>query len=382
MNYLKLFLSLLICCAFNSLYGQYTTFKHYGTERQYIYYAPANLQENAPLVFVIHGYTGDASAIRNYSEMNDIADANGFAVCYPRGTQDQWNNRFFNVGYDFHNNQNVDDLDFLKLLALHLQNVHGLSPENTFATGLSNGGDMCYLLACQATETFKAIAPVAGMMLQDIMDDCNPTTPIPVLEIHGTDDDVTYWNGDPSNQDGWGAYPSIPDMMDFVINLNQCTDLESFNFPNISTNDGSTVVAEKHTNGINGNEVWLYTVENGGHDWPGAWGNMDIHSSQEIWWFFEKFLNTSVATNNQIANFNLEIYPNPATNTLVVTLPFQLQQSVHFTIVNSIGQTIISQTTNFEEVISIDIADLENGMYFLQSDFDNKMYSTKFIKQH
>jgi polyhydroxybutyrate depolymerase len=34
----------------------------------------------------------------------------------------------------------------------------------------------------------------------------------------------------------------------------------------------------------------LYRVENGGHDWPGAWGNMDIHASDALWGFFEAYL--------------------------------------------------------------------------------------------
>jgi hypothetical protein len=34
--------------------------------------------------------------------------------------------------------------------------------------------------------------------------------------------------------------------------------------------------------------VWLYTVDGGGHDWPGADGNMDISASREAWIFFEE----------------------------------------------------------------------------------------------
>ena len=34
-------------------------------------------------------------------------------------------------------------------------------------------------------------------------------------------------------------------------------------------------------------KVWLYTVSGGGHDWPGAYGNMDIDSSREAWLFFD-----------------------------------------------------------------------------------------------
>ena len=38
------------------------------------------------------------------------------------------------------------------------------------------------------------------------------------------------------------------------------------------------------------NEVRLYEVINGGHDWPGSSGNMDIESSEEIWSFFSQFI--------------------------------------------------------------------------------------------
>ena len=50
------------------------------------------------------------------------------------------------------------------------------------------------------------------------------------------------------------------------------------------------MVTEKHINGINNNEVWLYKVVNGGHEWPGAWGNMDINAGEEVWNFFSQYL--------------------------------------------------------------------------------------------
>ena len=59
---------------------------------------------------------------------------------------------------------------------------------------------MSYMLACEASDIFKAIAPVAGCMMEDIYNSCNPN-PIPVLEIHGTNDNVTLWDGDMDNND-------------------------------------------------------------------------------------------------------------------------------------------------------------------------------------
>ena len=60
--------------------------------------------------------------------------------------------------------------------------------------------------------------------------------------------------------------------------------------PNIDLSDDSIVITEKHIEGVHGKEVWLYKIMNGGHDWPGVWGNMDINAGVEILDFFSQFL--------------------------------------------------------------------------------------------
>ena len=62
----------------------------------------------------------------------------------------------------------------------------------------------------------------------------------------------------------------------------------SENLPNTDPNDGSTVLSEKYGAENSCTEVWLYTVQGGGHDWPGANGNMDIEASREAWLFFQQ----------------------------------------------------------------------------------------------
>jgi len=49
------------------VHAQYSTFNHNGLDREYIYYEPSDLPSNAPLIIVMHGYTGDASSIESYS---------------------------------------------------------------------------------------------------------------------------------------------------------------------------------------------------------------------------------------------------------------------------------------------------------------------------
>ena len=263
-------------------------FVHDGQLREYYLYIPDSAGENAPLVFVLHGYSGSAGGIMGYSGMNEVASENGFAVCYPQGLSDQSGYNFWNVGYAFHQNQTVNDVSFLSSLANYLQNEYSLDPQNTFSTGMSNGGDMSYMLACQANDVFRAIAPVAGCMMEEIYNTCD-SSPVPILEIHGTNDSVTLWDGDMENNDGWGAYYSIEDGIELWVETNGCLSSENILIPNTSTNDGSYIINHRYFNCNENAEVWLYEVVGGGHDWPGSNGNMDINASVEIWNFFNQY---------------------------------------------------------------------------------------------
>ncbi|MDA8859195.1 T9SS type A sorting domain-containing protein [Flavobacteriaceae bacterium] len=347
----------------------YTSFEHHGIDRDYIYYEPEGLEENSPLVFVMHGYSGDAENISNYSNMNDIADEYGFAVCYPRGTVDGSGNRFWNVGYDFHPNETVDDVDFLKELAIYLQSEHNLNADKTFATGMSNGGEMCYMLACQASETFKAVVSVAGMMLQEIMDTCNPSNLISIFEIHGINDNVNYYNGDPTSSGGWGVYPSIPETIDYWAEMNNCNEFSTEDLPNTNTTDGSYVVSEKNYGADNNNEVWLYKVYGGGHDWPGTQGaNMDIDASLEAWLFFNHIITNSLAVNYNEESMN-SLYPNPAKNSFSIS---SSNEFVSYVIYSISGDKVLIGSNK----INIDISSLSSGIYFVNI-LENNLSSTK-----
>jgi len=56
-----------------------------GRNRIYYLHLPTNLSPNAPLVFTLHGYGGTAKSMIEYAKMNEVANKNGFAVCYPQG---------------------------------------------------------------------------------------------------------------------------------------------------------------------------------------------------------------------------------------------------------------------------------------------------------
>ena len=133
---------------------QFLSFNHAGMTREYLLYQPADLPPHAPVVFVLHGYTDNAAKTRTFSHMDAIADRYGFAVVYPQGTKDAQGKRFWQVGYAFHANETINDVDFLVALAHHVQTTHQFAPQHTYMTGMSNGGDMAYLMACQRPDVF------------------------------------------------------------------------------------------------------------------------------------------------------------------------------------------------------------------------------------
>ena len=288
-----LLLCILILLRISDNYGQDSglsnfTFTIDGRERIYYLYIPDNLTDKAPLVFVFHGYGGNAKSMIEYSGMNPVADENGFAVCYPQGVFGEDEKNSWNAGYS---NPDVDDVKFITELALHLQQKYHFNPENTFGTGMSNGADICYVLACRAPEAFSAFAPVAGCMMETTFNACNPLKPVPIFETHGTDDDITYWNGDKNYSDIYGGYKGVRETLDFWVDINKCKSVKRDILPDPVKEDKSFVVREMYTDGVEGNEVWLYTLVGGKHDWPGSWGNMDFIASEEIWSFFRRFIN-------------------------------------------------------------------------------------------
>ena len=157
-------------------------FNHDGINRTYTLYKPNNLQDDAPLIFVLHGYGSNSKNIMGYSQMNDIANRNGFAVCYPQGSINYYtNSTHWNA--NLKEMSNVNDADFLSKLATFLQAEHNLSKENTFVSGMSNGGFMSYTLACEKSNIFSAIASVTGTMSGYDWRNCNPEKPIPILQL-------------------------------------------------------------------------------------------------------------------------------------------------------------------------------------------------------
>lgn len=261
-------------------------YRHQGMDRTYWLYLPENLPADAPLVLLLHGYKASAEGYR--PEMIEVAKENGFALCYPQGALDGRGKTCWNVGYPFQEGLKTDDVDFLCSLARHLQKEHGLSRKNTFLTGMSNGGEMCYLMAYLKPDVFAAFAPIAGLSMEWSYRKYEAKQPVPLMEVHGTSDKTSLWEGDPHNEGGWGAYLAVPQAVAYWAAKARCTYEEATELPLVR----NKVILHTYKGGEpawKGGpaiEVRLYEVIGGKH----TWALNDMDTCREIWEFFKVYL--------------------------------------------------------------------------------------------
>ena len=279
-------LCLLVALQFNALAQEKYQFRHQGLDREYWMYIPENLPEQAPLVFVLHGYGGKAEGY--CPQMIETARKHGFAVCYPQGEKAPKGKTGWNVGYPKQEGMKTDDIDFICDLARHVQKKFSLSRKNTFFSGMSNGGEMCYIMAMQHPEAFSAYASVAGLTMEWAYRSMSPKMAVPLMEIHGTADKTSLWEGDPDNNCGWGEYISVPLAVGVWAAEAKSTHTETVELPVIN----NKVLMHRH---LGGSPAWeggpeievrLYEVVGGKH----SWAHKDMDTCEEIWKFFSKYL--------------------------------------------------------------------------------------------
>lgn len=341
------------------------TIQHDGITREYILYIPAsyNADSETPMVMSFHGRSSNAQVNFSYTNFTSIADTAGFILIHPQGTiyngLSHWNVGGFTLG------STVDDVGFVSTLLDVISNFYNIDQDRIYSTGMSNGGYMSFLLACQLSDRIAAVASVTGSMTPQTYNACDPQHPTPVLQIHGTSDETVPYNGNPL------FTKSIDDVLDYWVDFNNCNSSPIVvNIPDINTSDGSTVDYFVYSDGDNCVTTEHFKVYNGGHDWPGAFGNMDIDASTEVWKFLSKhdingLIGCSSLTTNKAVNERKElfVFPNPASES--VTIAMQFTENLDFSIYSSVGELVLTGVVD-RNAKTIDISALNPNIYFLR----------------
>ena len=269
-----------------------------GRERSYLVHVPPKYdpQKPSPVVLIFHGGGSNAEQMIRFCGLNPKADQEGFIAVYPQGTGRFKRLLTWNGGNccGYAQSNKVDDVAFVRALLDDLAKVANVDAKRIYATGMSNGAIMCYLLASELSDRIAAIAPVSGPMGTE---SCNPNRPVPVIHFHGTDDQFAPFNGGKGSKSlSQTEFFSVEHSIRAWVKANGCSETPVIADEPNKSDDGMTVQRKSYGPGTDGAEVVLLTINGGGHTWPGrepilrslGKSTRDISANDLMWEFFQK----------------------------------------------------------------------------------------------
>lgn len=269
-----------------------------GLVRTYLLHLPPSYARGTPvaLVFVLHGGGGTATQIEPFTNFSVLADRQGFVVVYPDAVERNWNDGR-EVQQIQAQRERVDDVAFFSAMIETLARAYSIDPRRIFATGISNGGFMSQLLAIRLADRLAAIAAVAAGMAPSVAEQ-PPKGSISVLIMNGTEDRLVPYGGG-TVAFNRGKTISTDEIVRKWTVYDQCAEGPiTAVLPDIDPSDGTRVKQTTYTRCTRGTEVILYTIEGGGHTWPGGAQYLpqrivgkvsrDINATDVIWQFFAR----------------------------------------------------------------------------------------------
>jgi polyhydroxybutyrate depolymerase len=279
--------------------------EHDGLTRTFKYHVPSSWTYGAeqPLVFALHGGGGSSDDMITLTEggFDLLSEVDGFIVVYPDAYDKNWND---GRGLDCYDSMlyDVDDVGFILALIEYFDDRANIDRSRVYSTGVSNGSFMSYRLAIEASDSFAAIAPVVGLMTENLWV-LTPQAPVPVCIMVGLEDPCLPAEGGYITSAMWGttglgSVVSAASTVDFWVAHNGCNPSPTVTpLPDVSPDDGTLVTRFDYANTANGAQVVYYEITGGGHTWPNGWGDHlewlfgniceDMDGNTVIWSFFK-----------------------------------------------------------------------------------------------
>lgn len=257
-----------------------------GQNRSYVLHIPpgADTLHPVPVVFAFHGYSGNPKNMESISRFNELSDQDGFLVVFPVGEGTNANDNSWNAGISCCGvavEHSIDDVAFVRQILSDLKSLANIDSKRIYAAGMSNGAMFSYRLGCEMSDTFAAIAPVAGVL---VYTQCQPKEPVSLIHIHGMADPLVPFEG--QKYSGPLTYPEFATPVLFQPVLTSITTWAQFDgcsgAPQV-TREQKGVTHTHYASCRSNTQVELYALDAVGHTWA---SNPVFPTTQTIWDFF------------------------------------------------------------------------------------------------
>lgn len=271
--------------------------------RSYLLFRPGSADGAAdkaraplPLVLAFHGSGVDGRQMANFCGLHELAATERFVVVYPNGTGHTSHTLSWNAGNccGLAMLRGTDDVGFVRRIIDDVSQQMPIDAARIYAAGFSNGAMMAYRVALELSDIVAAIAPVSGPMG---FEEAHPARPVPVLHFHGTVDEFAPYEGGVGKRSVSRCnFRSAEQSVAAWVTANGCAATPTVVKLPTAVDDGTEIVRRHYAEGREGSEVIFYTIEGGGHTWPGrstpfsilGRSTKNLNANELIWQFFQR----------------------------------------------------------------------------------------------
>lgn len=272
-----------------------------GDTREYFFHVPQNYNHSAkiPVVFMLHGTSGNGQKFYNISGWKELAETENILTVYPsswrhcviergiRHTTTKWN--IFPGSFEYCEGERPkDDIKFLNQVIDELRGKFNINQQMIYFVGFSNGGQMTARVGVEMSDRVAAVVSASGMFIGTAT--YTPKRLIPNLFQVGTDDDLfmpVLFGGKPAPMDFAQLFQISPGM-NSVLQIYQRTYQLSSQYQT-GGDPNSVISLEDYGTSRQKQNVFRFNLIKGmKHVYPNG-RNFPFYGAREHWKWLKQF---------------------------------------------------------------------------------------------
>ncbi|MCK2219448.1 hypothetical protein MF672_037470 [Actinomadura sp. ATCC 31491] len=249
------------CAAARPLRPGRHTMTHDGLRRTFLLSVPDG-EGPHPVLLDLHGLGSSAAEEAAYSRLAVEGPRRGYVVATPQAAEGR-------MGWTLPGTSGPDDAGFLAALLDRLEQGLCVDRRREFAAGMSYGAAMSAALVCALDGRLAGAAAVGGI---SVARPCAHPRPATLLAFHGTADRAVPYRGGHPFPDATGTLRALADLV-VLPPVERAVDDWARAFGctgRTASRPAAGVRLRAWTSCPGRTALALYTVDGGGHTWPGA----------------------------------------------------------------------------------------------------------------